>query len=953
MDLRACIDAPLTLEPGQTELIPTGVAIHIEDPGLAAMILPRSGLGHKHGIVLGNLVGLIDSDYQGPLMVSCWNRGTQPFTLQPLDRLAQLVIVPVVQVRFRGRRRFRGERRGRPADSAAPGAADSPGRRSKFDPTLPCRFLPTSPMFKSLFRKKGTVDRAPILQQATSLYQQGDLARAEALYRTVLAAEPDHFDALHQLGVIRLQHGSPDEAATLIARALRIRPDAFEALFNRGLALIALQRFDEAIWSFDKAAAINPTNADTLFNRGVALHALGEYEGALASYDKAIAIYPAFAAALSNRGDSLQLLGRIDEALASYDEALAANPGLAHTFSNRGNAALACNRVDEAIADYDRALALRPNFPEAFNNRGNALATEGRLSEAIASYNSALALRPGFPDALNNRGNALLAVGRQAEAIRSYDEAIAIDSHSPKTYCNRGIALHAVGKYNDAVADYQKALILAPDYVEACNRGVALHALRRQPEAIADYDRALELRPTFLEARHNRGLALRELGRREEAIACFEQVLAAEPDFRYALGDLAYTRALLCDWRDSENAAHKLAEGVRRGKLVSVPFSFVALSDDAALQLACATSYVHEKYASMDRSAWNRQRYQHDRIRVAYLSADFHDHPVATLIVELIERHDRRRFEVTAIAIGPDREGEMRTRLRAAFDTFMQISEDNDADVARLIQELEIDILVDLMGYTRESRPGILARHPAPIQVNYLGFPATMGADFIDYIVADEFVVPAHESVHYAEKLVYLPDTYQVTDTTRQIGDTPQSRANAGLPERGFVFCSFNNAYKINRPMFDVWMTLLRKIEGSVLWIRGGDPAVEANLRREAAAREVDPTCIVIATRTSYADYLGRFRLADLFLDSVPFNAHTTASDALWAGLPIVTCTGDAFAARVASSLLDAIALPELITSSLAEYQDLALRLATQPAAFEGDTGEARSQPHDDPIIRC
>ncbi len=753
-------------------------------------------------------------------------------------------------------------------------------------------------MLKSLFRKQPPLDAGAALQQAVAFHQQGRLDDAQSLYVAILDVQPGHFDARHLLGVLRLQQGRSDEAFALISKALATNPNSPEALANAGMALQALGRHDEAVASYDKAIAVKPDFADAIFNRGNALDVLGRRAEAVAAYDQALAINPRFAAALGNRGNVLQALNRHDEALTSYDAALALRPDDAVTLNNRGNAARALLRLDEALANFDRALAIRPDYAEAFNSRGNVLADQHRYAEAISSYSRALALRPEYADALNNRGNALHALGRDADAIADYDRALAfVPGHDTALY----------------------------------NRGIALHALGRHEEAIADYGRALAIRPDYVDALYNRGIALAERHRHVEASASFAEALAIDPEARHVLGAAVHARAQLCEWRDHNRMAAQLRDGVLARRRVTTPFPFLSASDDPALQLACTAAFAGEAYPAAANPLWRGERYAHERIRVAYLSANFHDHAVAYLIAELFERHDRERFEIAGISFGPDAGDGMRARLMRGMDRFIDVRGDGDAEAARLLRELETDIAVDLMGFTMDGRPGILAHRPAPIQVNYLGYPGTMGADYVDYIIADRFLIPPEDELHYSEKVVALPDSYQANDSLRPIAAETPARLACGLPETGFVFCCFNNSYKITPRVFDVWMRLLQRVEGAVLWLLASDPMTELNLRREARARGVDPARLVFAPRTPLANHLARHRLADLFVDTMPYNAHTTGSDALWAGLPLVTYAGRSFASRVAGSLLRATGLPELVTDSLAAYEDLSLALATDP----------------------
>jgi predicted O-linked N-acetylglucosamine transferase (SPINDLY family) len=345
----------------------------------------------------------------------------------------------------------------------------------------------------------------------------------------------------------------------------------------------------------------------------------------------------------------------------------------------------------------------------------------------------------------------------------------------------------------------------------------------------------------------------------------------------------------------------------------------------------CSQIWVRDKCSASPAPIWKGERYHHDRIRLAYLSADFRVHACSFLLAGLFEHHDRGRFETIAISFGDDDQSEMRSRVMAAFEHFIDVRNQGDLEVARLMRGLEVDIAVDLTGHTLSSRTGILAQRPAPVQVNYLGFPGTMGAPYMDYLIADAVVVPPGQEAHYAEKIVYLPECFQANDDRRGVGAMKPTRSAAGLPGSGFVFCCFNNSYKITPSLFERWLRLLKAVPGSVLWLFASRPVVVQNLRAEARRRGADPGQLVFAEALPYADYLARMQLADLFLDTLPFNGGTTASDALWAGVPVLTCPGEAFASRMAASLLSAIGLPELITHSLEEYESLALELARNP----------------------
>ena len=608
-------------------------------------------------------------------------------------------------------------------------------------------------------------------------------------------------------------------------------------------------------------------------------------------------------------------------------------PDYAEVYSNRGNALQDLKRSEEALASYDKAIALKPDYAEAYNNRGNALQDLKRSEEALASYDKALAIRPDYAEVYSNRGNALQDLKRSEGALASYDKAIALKPDYAEAYNNRGNALQDLKRSEEALASYDKALAIRPDYAEVySNRGNALQDLKRSEGALASYDKAIALKPDYAEAYNNRGNALKDLKRLEQALASYERALAATVDDPYAFSGAADCVMKLCDWDKRTRFAADVNAHVSGKKSIVYPFVLLGYSGDPALQLQCARNSIENMFPSLPPPFWSGQTWHHDKLRVAYLSADFRSHPVAYLTAELFEQHDRSQFEIIGVSFSVNDRGEMRKRLVAAFDEFHDVRRTSDKEVAKLLYDRQVDIAVDLMRYTLDSRPGIFAHRPAPIQVSYLGFPATMGTQFIDYIIADKVVAPFEHHQFYTEKIVHLPDCFQVNDSKRKIAENAPTRQKMGLPEHAFVFCCFNAVWKITPAIFDIWMQLLHQVEGSVLWLIWDNEGAERNLRKEAQQRGIDPSRLVFAGRLPFDEYLARDCLADLFLDTLPYNAGTTASDALWVGLPLLTCKGKAFAGRMAASLLHAVGVPELIACNLEEYKALALKLARNPA---------------------
>jgi predicted O-linked N-acetylglucosamine transferase (SPINDLY family) len=570
----------------------------------------------------------------------------------------------------------------------------------------------------------------------------------------------------------------------------------------------------------------------------------------------------------------------------------------------------------------------------------------GNLAEAARIYGVILRTAPRHFQALYLLGFTHFQEGRFEDAARLMGEAVKINPQSPDAFYNQGCALQALQRHEEALAAYDRAVALKADYDEAwINRGVTLLALKRHADAVASFDKALTLKPSDPEALSNRGTALFELKRYDEAAADHARLLATSPDFPYALGNLVLCRAYACDWRNFAEDRTRLSAALRGGRAVISAHASTLVSADAEEQLSSARRWVADHCPPSPTPLWRGERYHHDKIRVAYLSADFHNHATAFLFAGAVEHHDRDRFETIAISFGPDDGREMRKRLGRSFGRFVDVTRQSHHEVAVMMRRLEVDIAVDLKGHTQDARPQVLALKPAPVQVNYLGHPGTMGADYIDYILADETVIPRGEERFYSEKIVYLPDSYQANDSARVV-TAPPRRTDAALPDTGFVFCSFNSSYKITPDVFDIWMRLLGAVEGSMLWLLDDNTPAARNLRREAEARRIDPKRLIFAPRAPPDKHLARQQLADLFLDTLPCNAHTTASDALWAGLPVLTCIGQTFAGRVAASLLNAVGLPEMVTKSLADYEALALRLARDPvvlAAVKAKLAENRT----------
>jgi predicted O-linked N-acetylglucosamine transferase (SPINDLY family) len=680
---------------------------------------------------------------------------------------------------------------------------------------------------------------------------------------------------------------------------LRVAAPAAADRHQRALAELRGGRLDQASALYHEILRTDPQDPDALQQLGVIAVQTGDAQGGIELIERSLRVRPDQAEAYSSLGNALRVLKRPEAALESYERALTLDPQHAAALNNRGSAFFDLERFEEALASYERALQLRPSHTGALYNHGNTLFRLGRLAEALHSYEQAIRLRPDFEAALRAHSRTLFGMRRHLEALPSLE----------------------------------RYLLLYPNNAEALNElGLVLSDLQRVPEAIQTFDRAIRADPTFAPAHYHRAVTLSVQGWYAEAIKSYDRLLSLQPDSPWAFGGRAHLKMMQCDWAEWQPQIERLQKDIAADKLVISPMALCSLTDSAALQQQCARGFAAACWPPQPQPLWSGERYTHERIRVAYVSADFRMHPVAYLLGGVLERHDRRRFEITALSLRPPEDSVTGARVRQAVDTFIDVSLKSDEDVANLIRELQIDVLVDLQGYTLWNRTGILAHRAAPLQVNYLGFPATMGAPYMDYILADEEVIPAGAEGAYTEQVVRLPHCYLPFDDSQIISENVPTRTAVGLPAQGLVLCAFNNHYKINPEVYDVWMNLLRDIPGSILWLRGAGPEQTDNLQREAAARGVAPGRLVFAEQiVSLADHLARLRLADLFLDTVPYNAHATAAHALWAGVPVLTCRGGSFASRVGASLLRATGLQELIADDLGQYLALAKRLSASP----------------------
>ena len=615
-----------------------------------------------------------------------------------------------------------------------------------------------------------------------------------------------------------------------------------------------------------------------------------------------------------------------------FIETLNLAPRSVPTLNNLAIAQYEQGKTDHAALTAQKVLEIDHNNIDAYLTLSTCQKDQQHYDEALKTCQKIISIDPTIVEAHCNLGSCLSKTQKYNEAIASFDRALALRPDSLEALLGRGNVFTELKRYNDAFAAYDKALTLNGDLAGAwLGRGNVFTQLKRYNDAFAAYDKALELKPDLAEAWLGRGNVFIELKQHREAFAAYDKALALKPNLTELEGERLHCKMHLCDWSNFTTECQHLISSIRNDKTNTNPFAFIAISTSREDQLKCAKLWINEKYPTVSKPIWNGEIYKHDKIRIGYVSADFQQHATSDLIAGLFECHDKAKFKTVAISIGPDDSSKIRVRLTKAFDSFSDVRLLSDEEIAHQIRQNEIDILVDLKGFTQDARTSIFAHRPAPIQVNYLGYPGTMGGDYIDYIIADQTLIPSLHQQDYSEKIVYLPNSYQVNDRERAISEKAFSREELGLPHDGFVFCCFNNSFKILPEIFDCWMGILKNVKGSVLWLLEISEPATYNLRMEAKARGVDPDRLVFAKKLPAPDHLARHRLADLSLDTLPYNAHTTTSDALWAGLPVLTQIGETFAGRVAASLLNAIGLDELIATTARQYEELAIELAINP----------------------
>jgi len=785
-------------------------------------------------------------------------------------------------------------------------------------------------------------------------------------YKKAISIQPEYFEANYSLATVFQELEEFDKMINYLEKAASINPDLAEVHNKIGIGLKQVGRFEDSVESFKRALGINPDYSDAYNNLGNVFMELENIESALNSYHQALKINPDYPALHNNLGNAFKELGQIDNALKSYKSALIHNPDNADSHNYIGNIFSELGQHDDAVKSYERAIGINPEYADAYNNLGNALRDSEQLESALKSFEKSVELNPNFPEAYNNLGNLLKGLGRFDDAVKSFKKSIKISSNFAEAHNNYGNLLADLGRRDDSIKSFKKAIEINPNFAEAYNNlGNVFKSLNKIKDSVQSYEMAIEINPNFAEAYNNLGnLLTMDSKLLNQAVKCFEKAVEINPDFAIAhnnlgnafkdlnyldealksyerafdiessldnvLGNVLSTKMNSCNWDSLAELLVDAKQRIVNNESVVEPFTLLGLIDDPAIQRKATELRVRAHHPFNNSLPKLNVYSEHIKIRIAYFSADFREHPLSYLTAELYELHNRDHFEVHAFSFGPDTNDEINLRIKAGVDHFHNVESMSHKDIALHARSFEIDIAVDLTGLTAKSRTDVFAMSAAPIQLSYIGYLGTMAADYYDYLIADPVMIPKESQKYYAEKIVYLP-SFQVNDSKDLPPEITLTRKEVGLPEDGFVFCCFNNTYKFTPTVFDSWARILNAVEDSVLIVYANNELSIINLTKEIVKRGIKAERLIFGESIPKPEYLARYRTADLFLDTHPYNAGTTASDALKMGLPLLTMKGKSFNSREAASILTSINLPELITNTPEEYEALAIELATHP----------------------
>nr|WP_281255693.1 tetratricopeptide repeat protein [Desulfamplus magnetovallimortis] len=803
------------------------------------------------------------------------------------------------------------------------------------------------------------------MHDANQAYKKSDYKKALELYSQALEIQPDNADIMNMLSCILHETGNHDASMELIKKAIDINPVSPMYRNNLGNFLFSMEKYCEALEAFKKAIELKPSFIDAHYNLGLTAMKLGENNLALKSFQLCVKKNPDFCDARTNLGTIYMGMGKPQKAFQHFKKAIELNPLDLATNVNFSIALEKDGKRDHAKKLLENALTFLPDHPEILFNLGNLYQKDENIEKAVLCFTKALEKAPGDTRILYNIGTTLMEARDRKGAMPYFQKLLAILPDDPRANNNMGLIHYHIGEYCKSMPFFERAIKNRPNFFKAYNNlGLSYKSLGKMDEALENFKEATKISPDFVEALHNLAESEREVGEYDSSAKHFRRALDLQPDLAVANTRYAYLLKWQCNWNEFSRISKKMdaiIEGqLAKGDLVGeTPFMNIIRVPDPVMNKKIADSFTlitldNVKHLDIKFDHHKRKKNGQKRqypITIGYLSANFKDHPMAHLLADLFKFHNRNQFRINAYSLGEDDKSPYRKRFMEHADIFRDIRHLSYSEASSLIYDDEVDILVDLMGYTQGGRLEIAALRPAPLQVRYMGLAGTTGGNLFDYIIVDEIVVPRDQEENYAEKPIYMPHTYQINDRNKVISDKPVNRKMFNLPENSFVFCSFNQPYKIDPEIFSTWLNILREVENSVLWLMPGKTGAGENLAQYAEKHGIDRDRLVFATKYPLDEHLARLKLADLALDTLEIGGAATTSDALYAGIPVITITGNRFASRMSASILTAIGLEELVTDNLDSYCDIAIKIAKNKDYMRSLKNKLKNNTHKEPLF--
>ncbi len=794
--------------------------------------------------------------------------------------------------------------------------------------------------------------------------QNGDFKKAELLYKNILLKNPNNINTLHQLAILAIQNQKSQIAIKLLNKVINLDPKLYLAYNNRGIAFRNVNNNNFAIKDFIKVISIKPDYPEAFFNLAITYTSLGKMKKALFYCKKAIQLRKSYAEAFNVQGVIYTQSGQFEKSITSFENAIKLKQNYFEAYNNKGNSLFKINNFKLALKNYNKAIEIYPKYLEGYINlsklflnrndydlalknceiaitinnkfenayvlKGIILLKMDKPYKAIINYKECLSINPQNSFCLNGIGNAYMRLKMTETALNFFQAATSINKKSSDAHANLGLAYYHLRKYEKALKHLKMSLLINSNSPETLiNLANTYLHMDRKKDALFNINKAIEINPNYTEAYNNKGLVFSSLKRYNEAIFAYKKALNLKPNFDLLLGSYIYTKLQICEWSNYTSDYNKYKNYLKDKSYTHAPFTSLNFLNNPEDQKLIAERFVKKYYPELEIQQKIKTKIKKEKIVLGYFSHDFGEHPVTRLINEIIENHDRSEFDVIGIYYGPPKSDEMYNKISKTFDKFIDVQNKSDEAISMICRDLKIDIAIDLTGHTKGSRIGIFSRKPAPVQVNFLGYPGTSGAKYINYIIADRTVIPTKNQKYFTEKIIYLPNSYLPTPSINKIFSGKYSKRDFNLPKKEFIFCCFNNAYKISPDIFTCWIKILKKVKGSVLWLSSMNLPAKQNLCKKAEIMGVSKERLIFAKRMeNHIDHLSRLSLADLFLDTYPYNAHSTAIDFLSAGVPIITLQGESFTSRVVSSLLNVLDLNDLITNSYNSYEDKAIKIA-------------------------